>query len=178
MSKIKRLAIDGMFAALYFVLTMLSIRMGQLRITFGSLPIVLCALLLGPGDAVAVAAVGEFFNQLLSYGLMPTTPLWIIPPVLRGLAIGLVMLRFRRSARPLERRPVPYYLTCIGAALVTTIANTAVLYLDAVIYGYYTFAYVFGAAAIRTVTGIVTAFLVATLAAPLATILKKHAPHN
>ena len=41
------------------------------------------------------------------------------------------------------------------------------------IYGYYSFALVFGAAAIRFVTGIVAAVLVATVAMPLVKLLRR-----
>ena len=51
------------------------------------------ALLFGPVDAVIVAMVGEFFKQLLTYGVTYTTVLYLIPPALRGLVVGLGPLR-------------------------------------------------------------------------------------
>ena len=54
-----------------------------------------------------------------------------------------------------------------------TAANTAVIWADSVIYGYYSFAIVFGAAAVRFVTGIIAAVLVATVAMPLVKLLRR-----
>ena len=61
------------------------------------------------------------------------------------------------------------------AAVATTATNTAVIWLDSVIYGYYTFALVFGSALIRFITGMITAVLVATVAMPLTNLLRRRA---
>ena len=47
----------------------------------------------------------------------------------------------------------------ISTALLVTALNTGVMYLDSKIYGYYSFAYVFGAVIPRIFTGILTAFV-------------------
>ena len=49
-------------------------------------------------DEVTVAMVGEFFKQLLTYGLTYTTALYLVPPALRGLVVGLgAALALRRG---------------------------------------------------------------------------------
>ena len=130
------------------------------------------ALLIGPLDAALVAFFGELLNQVISpYGITATTILWIMPPVIYALIIGLTA---RKQTEPrLENRTVLCYVICILAALVRTVANTAVIWLDSVIYGYYTFAIVFGAALIRFVTGIIAAILVATVTMPLVKLLRR-----
>ena len=91
------------------------------------------------------------------------------------LLIGLAACRGRRPDQPLENRPVRFYTVCVLAAVVTTAANTAVIWVDSILYGYYTFALVFGSALIRFVTGMITAVLVATVAMPLTTLLRRRA---
>ncbi|MCI2057846.1 MAG: folate family ECF transporter S component [Oscillibacter sp.] len=178
MSKSKTRAIcrTAVLAALYAVLTLVSIRAGNLRITFASLPVVVCALLYSPWEAATVALLGEFLNQMLSYGFTATTVLWLIPPALRGLLIGLAALHARRAGRQLAERPAIFYTVCMGAALATTAVNTLVIWFDSVIYHYFTFAYVFGDAMLRFLTGIVTAAVVATVALPLTRLLRRCVP--
>ena len=57
----------------------------------------------------------------------------------------------------------PYYATCICAALVTTVGNTLVNWLDSVLYGYYSFAYVFGDFVYRAGVGVLNAAAMATI---------------
>lgn len=161
-------------AALYVLLNTVAIKAGNLRITFASLPVVVTALLFGPLESAAAALMGEFFNQLLgTYGLTATTVLWLIPPAVRGVVIGLAALGFRRTERPLECRPAVCYTVCVLAALATTAVNTAVMALDAVLLGYYTRAYVFGALLYRLGSGVVIAVIIAAAAMPLVRLLRR-----
>lgn len=170
MSKInaKRICRVALLAAMYYVLNLLEIRTPfNLHITLDALPVVVSALLFGPVDAGLVAFFGELLNQLLSpYGITATTLLWVVPPVLFGLIVGL-------TGRRMEERPLRCYVVCIAAALVRTAANTLVIWLDSVIYGYYTFALVFGAALVRFATGILAVVLVATVTIPLVRLLRR-----
>lgn len=169
----RRICYIALLAAMYYVLNLLEIRTpGNLHVTFDALPVMVSALLVGPLDAALVAFFGELLNQIISpYGITATTLLWVMPPVIYAVIIGLTAKRQSRGA--LESRPVACYVVCILAALVRTTANTAVIWLDSVIYGYYSFALVFGAAAIRFVTGIIAAVLVATVAMPLVKLLRR-----
>lgn len=170
---IKRIVTDAMLIALFFVLNMVAIKMGNIRITFASLPVILCAVLYGPADACVVAACGELLNQMLSYGFSPTLPLWLMPPVFRGLVIGLASLMILKKGGYIEKRPAFMYAACIVGALLTTVANTLAIYVDSVLYGYYSFAYVFGDAVIRIISSVVTAAVLATAAMPVAMALRR-----
>lgn len=165
----------ALLAAMYFLLNMLEIRTpGNLHITFDALPVAVSAFLFGPVEAVLVALFGELLNQIISpYGITATTVLWLIPPMIRGGIIGAAALHSQMGGRRLESRPVACYGVCVAAAIVTTLANTAVIWLDSVLYGYYTFALVFGAALIRFVTGIVAAVAVTAVAIPLVALLRR-----
>lgn len=168
---IKTLSRMAVMTALYVLMTMLSIKFGNVHITFASLPVVVCALFFGPWQAAGVALMGEFINQMLGYGFTITTVLWLIPPALRGIIVGAVAILFLRRGKYLEERPIALYITCICAALVTTVSNTAVIWLDSIIYNYYTFAWVFGSLLMRLFTGVVTAVVVASVAMPVVRIL-------
>lgn len=171
-SGIQRLCRTAIMVALYVLLTMVSIRFGNLRVTFASLPLLVAALLYGPWEAAAVAIMGEFLLQMLSYGFTATTVLWLLPGAARGVLIGLAAARVRKTGRPLERRGALCYAVCVGAAAVTTLLNTAVIYVDSRLMGYYSPAYVFGDALLRLATGMVTAVLLTTLAIPLIRLLR------
>ena len=167
----RRICYIALMAAMYYVLNLMEIRTpGNLHITFDALPIMVSALLIGPLDAALVALFGELLNQLI-YGLTATTVLWLVLPVIYALVIG--MAAKKQPGEHLENRVVLCYVVCILAALVRTAANTAVIWADSVIYGYYSFAIVFGAAAVRFVTGIIAAVLVATVAMPLVKLLRR-----
>lgn len=170
-----RLCRTAMFAALYVLLNLVSIKAGNLRITFSSLPVVVSALLFGPLDAVLTALGGEFLNQMLSYGFSPTTLLWMLPPAVRGLMVGAASVTLCRNNRPLENRPALCYGVCVLAALGTTVANTAAMAVDAKLYGYYTKALVLGDFLWRTATGVLIAVIITTAAIPLVTLLRRHA---
>ncbi len=177
MSKINTRALCrvAMLAALYVLLNnTIAIKAGNLRITFASLPVVLSALLFGPLESVLTAFVGEFINQLIGgYGITATTALWLIPPAVRGAVIGAAALALCRTERPLERRPILAYAVCVLAALCTTVSNTLVIALDALIYHYYSRAYVFGELLYRLGSGVLIAVIVATVALPMASLLRR-----
>ena len=96
----RRICLTGMLAALYLALNMVGFRAWTFHITFASLPVVVGGLLFGPLEGMLIAAIGEFFNQTLSYGVTPTTVLWIIPPAVRGLMIQLMSWASSAAAKP------------------------------------------------------------------------------
>ena len=152
MKKTKQLAVDGMLAAMCAVLGYLALDMGNIKITFESLPILLGALLFGPADGLAIGGIGTLLYQLLRYGITVTTPLWILPYVLCGFLVG-------RAARRREFRLSPRQITglVVGNELLITLLNTGAIYADSLVFDYYSPAYVFGSLAIRLVICIVKA---------------------
>lgn len=146
----KRLAINGMLAAMCAVLGYLSLDMGNIKVTFESLPILLGALVLGPVDGLAVGGVGTLIYQLLRYGITVTTPLWILPYVICGLLVGLYAKRkdFRLTPRQIM-------VVVLANELLITVLNTGVIYVDSHIFGYYTPVFVFGALGVRLVIGVI-----------------------
>ena len=157
---VQRIALDGVGMALYLALSFLTISIGNLKFTVVSLIVLLVACLFGPLDAVIVAIGGEFLNQVLRYGVTVTTPLWVLPPALRGLIVALAAwLVIRYLKKPIERVPALFFPVCVVAALLTTCLNTFVIFVDAVVFDYYTPAYVWAQFGVRILTGVITAVL-------------------
>ena len=161
---VRRVALDGVCMAMYMVLAFLSISIGNVKLVLTSVVVLLVGCLYGPLDAVIVAAGGEFLNQVIRYGVTATTPLWVLPPALRGLIVGVAaLILFRLKGRFMEKTPVLFFTVGIAAAPIVTMVNTLIIYLDAKIFNYYTSAYVWGQFGWRMLTGVVTAALVCLL---------------
>lgn len=174
---IKRIATDAILIAVFFALAMLSVVVAGVKITFNSLPVVIAAVLFGPIDGFLVPFLGEFLSQMLHYGFTPTTILWMLAPALRGLIIGAAVLMMRKSMS-LDtilgsKRPWVYFLVCIVAAVLTSLANTGAYYVDSKMLGYYTYELIFGVAGVRIVSNVVSSALTAILALPVFAALRK-----
>ena len=169
MSTTRRLAVDAMLAAMFVCLSLVSISLPNMKITLDSLPVLVAAFLLGPLDALAVGLIGSFFNQLLTYGLTPTTVLWILPAGLRGLLVGLYV---KRHSFELTQKQTVFIV--VLSALAVTALNTLIMAVDSVIYGYYSAAYVFGALIFRIIAGVLTAVVFSLILPQLIKQLKKH----
>lgn len=153
--KIKRLVIDAMLVGIFVVLSLYaSVDVWVMKFTFNGIAIILAALLFGLKDACAVAILGAFLEQLLTYGLSVTTPLWILPALFRALFVGgyAQFVKFRYQ-------PLVMIAVVICSSVLVTVVNTGVMWADSVIMGYYSFAYVFGKILPRFGAGIITAIL-------------------
>lgn len=113
-----RIAFDGMLAALFFVLSLLSIDLGSVKITLDGLAPLVAGFLFSPLDGFIVGCTGSFLNQMLKYGFTATTLLWIIPAGIRGLIAGLYGIKTKSDSR-----------TLITAAASSFIASAAVMLL-------------------------------------------------
>lgn len=135
----RRITFDALFAALYVVFAcLISIKASIVEISFASFPVIFSAFLLGPVDAVLVALVGSFIEQCMTFGLTATTPLWMLGPVLQGLAVGLLVRLlpvFRNGVSGRARLVAAIGVVCVGE-LILSVFNTAALYLDGWIVGY------------------------------------------
>lgn len=172
MSKSKRIALDGVLAALYFALSVLTVTSGNLQFRFTALALIIAALLYSAADACAVALIGELLYQLLLYGLSATTPVWLLPPVLHALLLGLFAALIRR--RVPEKKQLPWqFAACLLCGLMNAVFNTAALYIDSHVYGYFEPTTFWGLALIRLGIGVLTAAVTAAAAIPLARLLRR-----
>ena len=117
--------------ALHIVLDLfLTIRIGELyKITLNTLPFVVVGMMCGPAEGALSGLVGCFLSQMLGpYGLMVTTPIWIVPGMLSGLFSGLIYKAFK------HKTTIPAIaITVFAAELITTIYNWFGSYLGDVV---------------------------------------------
>lgn len=166
--KTKRIACDAMLCAMYVALSFVSINLPNMKLTVDSLPILVAAALLGPIDGLVVGLLGSFLNQMLTYGFTVTTLLWILPAGVRGLMVG-----HYAKAKNFDMTLEQTALITILSALVVTALNTLVMFIDSKIFGYYSWAYVFGAVVPRIIAGILTASAFAALLPPIVNTLRE-----
>ena len=173
----KRLVIDALLISLFFVLSLFSVEIGGVKITFVSLPTVVCAMLYGPVDACIVGFLGAFLEQMIKYGFTATTVLWLLPAAIRGLVVGFGVVLFRKQmsldAISSTKKPFVYFAVCLVAGVLTSCANTLVYYLDSVLYHYYSYALIFGVFWVRLANGLLTSFITAVIALPIVLALRK-----
>lgn len=173
--RVAKMTLCALLAAMYVLLsTYLGIKVGNfLHITFASLPVILAAILMGPTYGVLVAGMGEFINQLLSYGLSPTMPLWMLPPMCRGLIVGLLVLAACKKGRQVEKTPLLLGGILMTASVVSSVVTTFVMWADSVFWGYYSFVVVFGASIHRMISSLITAVVITLICIPVVTALRK-----
>ena len=176
-TKIKRLAINAVLVAVYVALTWLVIPIGGLKITFEHFPVVLCAVLFGPIDAMLVGGVGELINQMMTFGITPTTLLWILPIVVRGLVIGFgtKVMKNELSLTAIVNKKIPttFMIVCVLSGIIASLLNTLALYVDSRMFGYYSFAMVFGALAVRILLSVLTSVVIGIAVKPIIIALRK-----
>ena len=155
---ITRICVCAILAALYFVFDLISIKAGPFKLSVSGLPIILVAIIYGPIDAMIVGFTGAFLGQLLSYGFTPTTILWCLPALVRGLFVGLFTKKLN-----VKEEPIKLIIIIIISSLLVTTINTVVMYIDSKLYNYYSYAYIFGALLYRYIAGILTAIIYSVL---------------
>lgn len=128
-----RMALLGLSLALYLVLSYLSrfTDFQFVKLSFAGLPVIFVAVALGPFEAAGIGLVGEFASQMFSYGFTPTTFLWCLPAVARGLIVG-----FMFKEKDVRKHPYLWVITIIVSCIVVTAINTFVIYIDAKIFEY------------------------------------------
>lgn len=150
--KVRQLSMNAIMAAMCAVLGYLSLELGNLKVTFESLPILVSALLFGPADGMIVGGIGTLIYQLLRYGVSITTPLWMLPYIVCGILAGWYA---KKNGFSLSGRQV--MVLVILNELLITVLNTGVLYIDSHIYGYYSAAFIFGSLVPRLIICVVKA---------------------
>ena len=168
-SKTQQLAIDGILAALAVVLGFVSIRIGNImKISLEDLPVVFAALMFGPVDGAAVAAVGIFLYQLFSFGITVTTPLWVLPFVVVGLIIGALA---KKSNYCNSKKEI--LIMFLAAEVMIWAMNTGAIYADSKIYGYYYPTIITGMLLIRLVTAVIKGIILGLISPSVLKLLSK-----
>ncbi len=115
-SMLYRLTLDAMFVAINVVLGMVNS-----EISWQSLPVLVCAFLMRPGNAIVVSLLGSFVEQL-RWGLGFATVLYMLPWLLFGILCGFGAMWWRRDPKIWKST-----LVIVVAELVLNLSNTAVL---------------------------------------------------
>ena len=174
---VKRIAIDAVSIAMYFGLSLLSVQLGGIKLTFASLPTIICAMLFGPIDGFLVGFLGAFLEQMIKFGFTATTMLWILPPAIRGLFIGICALLLKKhmsvDAILQTKRPYVYFIACIVSGIIVSTLNTLVFYVDAKMFHYYEYHMIFGVFWIRIASGVASSLLMSIVALPVVAALKR-----
>ena len=170
---VARICGDGMLLAIYIVLSTLTVRITpNLQITFTGIAIIMACVLYGCPDAILVALFGSFIAQLRGpYGLSITTPLWMIPPILRAVVFGLFYHIYLKKGILLQNKKILFFVYVAIAGLVTTIANTGAIYLDAYIFQY-PVALALVESIFRFISSIASSLVIAGLSLPIIYALK------
>lgn len=164
---VRQMAIDAMLVALFVVLSKVSVNLLTIKVTFDSFPILVGAALFGPLDGMLIGLLGSFIDQLTGpYGLTVTTPLWMLPAVVRGLMVGAYAKHFDFE---LDRKKLT--VITVVSALVVTALNSGVMYIDSRIFGYD--AAILAFIIPRILVGVVTAVVFAMILPPILNSIKK-----
>ena len=163
----RRLTTNAVGIALFILLTYLSVELVVFKLSFASFPIIVVSLLFGCVDGMAVGGVGEFIHQLLTYGLTPTTVLWVLPALVRGLIVGLYAQRHGFALSLKQTAAI-----VLVSSLVVTALNTVVWYADAAIVGY-PIEFTFVSIVLRFVNSIVTAAILTAVSPQAVNLIRK-----
>ena len=119
-------------------------------------------------------ATGELVE---AFGITPTTVLWILPIVSRGLIVGIVAKLWKKKSGDTgiveKKNPTVFFVVCIVTAIIHSILNTLALYVDSKMFGYYSYALVFGALFVRLLSSVITAIIMALTIKMVVHALKK-----
>lgn len=91
-----QIALSSTFAAFCVALDYLcSLKTDTSRYTIYALPLLLAGMTFGPTIGALTGLAAGFISQALSYGIMPTTILWVLAPTAWGFISGLIAKGFK-----------------------------------------------------------------------------------
>ena len=163
--KTQTLVLCALLMAMHVVLSFFSINLPIMKINFSPLPIVVGGLLFGPVVGFVVGFLGSFLYQLLAYGLMSTTILWMIPHAVRGVIVGAYAKRKKYKLGKVE-----LIVLVITSSLIATLLNTVGMYIDSLVWKYKVDIVIW----IRLLNSVVTAVLTVIIIVPLMKPLRKY----
>ena len=114
--KIYRLALDAMLVAIYVVLSLV-----PSEISWASLPVLVCAFLLRPIDAIAITLCGSFIEQLW-YGFNVTSLIWMLPWAVFAVFAGFGAAWVRKNPKVWKTA-----LVIVCAEILLNVGNTSAL---------------------------------------------------
>jgi hypothetical protein len=95
----------------------------------------------------------------------------------RGLSMGLCakfLAKYAGLNAVIEKKlPIAFLVICVISGLICSLLNTFTLYVDSKMFGYYSYAMVFGVLWVRLATSAVSSVLMAVVAKPVTVALRK-----
>ena len=172
--KLKLMCLSAVMAALYVGLDFLSesasaVFGGSMKISLSGLPVIIVAIVAGPLWGAVTGFIGEFVIQLWLYGLTPTTLLWVLPAVARGLLMGWLFRAFKKNTHP-----AILTVETVISSVAVTILNTIGILIDQTIYGYSSYIATFAKIPMRVLTGALSAIIFALILPIILRPLKKY----
>ena len=168
---VRMMAIDAVLVAMYVVLNSISLRSMGFKFTLDAFPIIVGGVLFGPVHGSLIGFVGSLIYQLFfsGYGITPTTALWMLPVVVRGLIIGLYS-----KAKGNEPKTFGLVIATIICGVLTTALNTLALYTDSILFKYYSYELVFGMLIPKFVISIILAVIFALITPSIVRKIRKN----
>ena len=130
---IKKMALASVMAAFAIVLNLISVRSDTSLYTIYALPLLLAGILYGPLVGFYAGLATGIIVQLFTYGITPTTVLWILAPTAWGLISGFISYLF--SYKITKPKVIINIAICTLSVL---ILNTLAQILDGLYYQYST----------------------------------------
>lgn len=170
-TKIRKIIYVAACASLFIILgRFVTIDFGNLKITLKSLPIYVGAITLGPIEGALIGFVGELVLQLTGqYGFTATTLFWVLPYVVIGAICGMA---FENKAIKINGG-IKYGIFIVSLQVLLSILNTIVLFVDSLIFGYYSFVLVFGSLVGRLMLSILTGIVYSVVLPFIINAIKK-----
>ncbi len=168
---VRMMAVDAVLIAMYVVLNSISLRAANIKFTLDAFPIIVGAVMFGPLHGTLIGFLGSAVYQLFfsGYGITPTTALWMLPVIIRGLIVGL----YSRH-KGYEPSMHGLIIITIVAGILTTLLNTLALYVDSIIYNYYSYELVFGLLIPKFIISIILAVVFALIVPSLVRKIRKN----
>lgn len=169
-SKVIRICVAGMLAALSFVLNnYFAIDLFEMKITLYALPLMICGMYFGPITGLLCGLVTGFLCQVFSkYGLTVTAPLWMLAPIAWGYLSGIMMRFFKHDYKKLWKVVV----SVVVVSLIVVGLNSFAMVIDGLVFEYPT-EYVLTKLGIRIITALVNSVIYTALLYLILNRLKK-----
>ncbi|MBQ8550601.1 MAG: ECF transporter S component [Clostridia bacterium] len=171
--RLKLICLSAMMAAIFVVLDYfsdaVSLPLGNHKISFNGLPILIVSIFGGPVWGAVTGLVGSFISQL-RWGLEAMTALWILPEVARGFLMGIIFVALKRRTKPWSLG-----IGVVTSSVAVTLLNTLALIVNYYVYGVGKGLYVLLVVELptRLLLGILTAVLMTVVLSIITPPLKK-----
>ena len=133
------IVIASILAAMALVLEKLGIKIPllgnttTLRISFYGLPLMIAGIIFGYKTGLLSGLIMAVISQLVlsEYGITPTTPLWMIAPIIFGLLSGLIIKIFKDKISVIS-----ILISVVITSIFVSLANSLALYVDGIVFDY------------------------------------------